>query len=73
MFSLKSQDQGTIVLSQEDYIPLIVESFLVDRKAQSVSPGTLSFYQKKLKYLSVSRFAVIVRARAGDVGRKETG
>jgi hypothetical protein len=51
MFALNSQDQGTILLSQQDYIPLIVDSFLIDRKAQSVSPETLSFYQKKLKYL----------------------
>ena len=36
--------------SQEDYIPLAVESFLIDRKAQSVSPETLSSYRKKLKY-----------------------
>ncbi len=50
MFAVKSQDQGTIVLSQQDYIPLAVESFLIDRKAQGVSPETLSFYQKKLKY-----------------------
>ncbi len=49
MFALKSQDQGTIVLSQQDYIPLAAESFLIDRKAQGVSAETLSFYQKKLK------------------------
>ncbi len=50
MISLNPQDQGIIVLSQEDYIPLAVESFLIDRKAQSVSPETLSFYRKKRKY-----------------------
>jgi hypothetical protein len=50
MIVLNSQDQGTIILSQQDYIPLAVESFLIDRKAQSVSPETLSFYRKKLKY-----------------------
>jgi site-specific recombinase XerD len=50
MIVLNSQDQGTIILSQQDYIPLAVESFLIDREAQSVSPETLSFYRKKLKY-----------------------
>ena len=28
MYSLKSQDQGLITLSQQDYLPLMVESFL---------------------------------------------
>lgn len=50
MSALNTQDQGTIVLSQQDYIPLMVESFLIDRRAQAVSTETLSFYQKKLKY-----------------------
>ena len=49
MIALNSQDQGTIILAQQDHIPLIVQSFLIDRKAQSVSPDTISFYQKKLK------------------------
>lgn len=55
MIALNPQDQGTIVVSQEDYIPLAVESFLVDRKAQNVSPDTLSFYRKKLKYFQWTR------------------
>ncbi len=66
MFALNSQDQGTIILSQQDYIPLAVESFLIDRKAQGVSPQTLSFYRKKLKYFlsfcetqAVTRFSQI--------------
>ncbi len=42
MISLNPQDQGTIVLPQEDYVPLAVESLVIDRKAQSVSPDTLS-------------------------------
>ncbi len=33
-----------------DYLAVWIEAFLTDRKAQSVSPETLSFYQKKLKY-----------------------
>ncbi len=48
MISLNSQDQGTIILAQQDYIPLAVESFLIDRQAQSISSATLSFYRKQL-------------------------
>lgn len=43
MIALNPQDQGTIVLSQEDYIPLAIQSFLIDRTVKSVSPDTLSF------------------------------
>lgn len=50
MSVLKTQDQGTIVLSQQDYLPILVESFLVDRRAQRLSSGTIDFYRKKLKY-----------------------
>jgi site-specific recombinase XerD len=50
MSVLKSQDQGTIVLSQQDYLPIVANSFLVDRRAIGLSPETISFYQKKLKY-----------------------
>ena len=31
MFVPKSQDQGTIALSQKDYLPILLDSFLVDR------------------------------------------
>lgn len=34
--------------SQDTYIPLWVDAFLVDRKAANFAPGTLYFYQKKL-------------------------
>ena len=37
MSVLNGQDQGTIILSQQDYIPLTVESFLIDRKAHSIA------------------------------------
>ena len=50
MSVLKTQDQGTIVLSQEDYIPILIDSFLIDRRSQSLSNETISFYRKKLKY-----------------------
>jgi len=50
MYSLKSQDQGLITLSQQDYLPLMVESFLIDRRSQSLSPETIELYTKKLQY-----------------------
>ena len=46
MISLKTQDQGTIVLPQEDYIPILIESFLIDRRSQSLSNETISFYRR---------------------------
>ena len=30
MFILKAQDQGIIKLSQQDYLPIFIESFLID-------------------------------------------
>jgi site-specific recombinase XerD len=50
MCALNLQDQGTIVLSQQDYLPFLIESFLVDRRSQGLSPDTISFYRKKLRY-----------------------
>lgn len=50
MSILKTQDQGIIELSQQDYLPILVESFLIDRKSQGLSPETIDFYTKKLKY-----------------------
>ena len=44
-----TKNQWTITnFAQETHLLTWVESFLVDRKAQGVSPGTLYFYQKKL-------------------------
>ena len=48
MFVLKAQDQGIIKLSQQDYLPILIESFLIDRKSQGLSPETIDFYTKKL-------------------------
>ncbi|MBN8655591.1 MAG: hypothetical protein J0M11_07635 [Anaerolineae bacterium] len=45
MFVLKAQDQGITNLSQQDYLPI-----LIDRRSQGLSPGTIEFYTKKLKY-----------------------
>lgn len=50
MCALKTQDQGIIVLPQQDYLPILIESFLIDRRSQGLSPGTIEFYTKKLKY-----------------------
>ncbi len=52
MSDLKTQDQGTITLSQVDYLPIVIDSFLTDRKAQGFSGETVRFYQKKLKFFS---------------------
>jgi hypothetical protein len=49
MFVLKAQDQGIIELPQQDYLPILIESFLIDRRSQGLSPGTIEFYTKKLK------------------------
>ena len=50
MYSQKHDEQGTINLFQMDYLPIVIESFLIDRKAQGLSGETIRFYQKKLKY-----------------------
>jgi site-specific recombinase XerD len=50
MSVLKTQDQGTIVLDQQDYLAILIESFLIDRRSQGLSSETISFYTKKLKY-----------------------
>lgn len=50
MSVLKTQDQGLITLSQQDYLPILVESFLIDRRSQGLSPDTIELYTKKLQY-----------------------
>ncbi len=50
MSVLNAQDQGTIVLDQQDYLLILIESFLIDRRSQGLSSETISFYTKKLKY-----------------------
>jgi integrase/recombinase XerD len=50
MCALNTQDQGLITLSQQDYLPILVESFLIDRKSQGLSPDTIELYTKKLQY-----------------------
>ena len=50
MSALKTQDQGIIRLSQQDYLAILIESFLIDRRSQGLAIGTISFYKKKLQY-----------------------
>ena len=50
MNTQKQQDQGINALSQIDYLPILISSFLVDRKAQGFAAETVEFYRKKLKY-----------------------
>lgn len=50
MSVFKTQDQGIIVLDQQDYLAILIESFLIDRRSQGLSPEAIDFYTKKLKY-----------------------
>jgi hypothetical protein len=50
MSTLKTQGQGLIILSQQDYLPILVESILIDRKSQCLSAEIIGFHTKKLKY-----------------------
>ncbi len=50
MCALNTQDQGLFTFSQQDYLPILVESFLIDRKSQGLSPDTIELYTKKLQY-----------------------
>ena len=50
MCAQKHEDQGTITLSQMDYLPIVIESFLIDRRSQGLSDETIKFYKKKLNY-----------------------
>jgi site-specific recombinase XerD len=50
MFDLKAQDQRIIKVLEEQNLSVLIESFLVDRKAQGLSRETIHFYQSKLKY-----------------------
>lgn len=47
------KNQGTILeLSQDTHLQTWLESFLIDRKAQNLSKGTVLFYKKKLRLFS---------------------
>jgi len=48
MFSSKIHEQPIIEFSQGDYIAVMVESFLVDRKSAGLSQHTLKFYRQFL-------------------------
>jgi site-specific recombinase XerD len=46
------QDQGINILSQMDYLSILIDSFLIDRKSQGFADETVKFYKKKIKYFS---------------------
>jgi site-specific recombinase XerD len=52
MNALKQQEQGINTLSQTDYLPILIDSFLIDRKLQGFAAATVEFYRKKLKYFT---------------------
>jgi site-specific recombinase XerD len=52
MLTQTRQEQGINVLSQTDYLPILIASFLTDRKSQGFADETVKFYKKKLKYFS---------------------
>ena len=54
MCALKIEDQGTIKLSQMDYLPIVIDSFLVDRKSQGLSLETVQFYNKNTKWYFIN-------------------
>jgi hypothetical protein len=50
MTQTTTKSQGTILkYSQDTHLLTWVGAFLIDRKAQELSPGTLEFYHKKTK------------------------
>ena len=52
MFPIKTENQRIINISaerSEEYLPILVESFLLDRRTQGLASGTVEFYRKKLK------------------------
>jgi|SRR5271157_2521948 len=52
MFSPETQTQRIVQVANDDYLPVLVESFLTDRRAGGMARGTVTFYAKKLKYFS---------------------
>ena len=52
MYGVKHQEQGINTLSQTDYLPILIGSFLIDRKSQGFAAQTVEFYRKKLKYFT---------------------
>ena len=51
MYSQIQQDQGLIMLSQQNYLPILVESFLIDRKSQGLSPETITTLYQEIEIL----------------------
>jgi len=49
MFPTKTENQRIINISNAEYLPVLVESFLIDRKTQGLARGTIEFYRVKLQ------------------------
>lgn len=45
----KNLTRQTTTFSAQDHLLIWVEAFLVDRKAQNVTPGTIRYYRQKIK------------------------
>ena len=43
MFVLKAQDQGIIKLSQQEYLPILIESFLIEYLAKIATRFSISW------------------------------
>jgi site-specific recombinase XerD len=53
MSGFKEQEQGIITaFFQDTYLLTWVDAFLLARRAQNLSKGTVEFYRKKLKYFT---------------------
>jgi hypothetical protein len=51
MFPTKTENQKIIEISalrSAEYLPILVESFLLDRRTTGLAGGTIEFYRKKL-------------------------
>jgi hypothetical protein len=52
MFPTNTENRRSINISAVDtaeYLPIIVEAFLLDRRTQRLTGGTIKFYQEKWK------------------------
>lgn len=52
MFPVKIKSLGSTQIANDDYLPVLVKSFLIDRRTQGLSGGTVEFCRKKLKYFT---------------------
>jgi len=70
-----TEEQGTLLKTLvNDYLLTWLEAFMIDRKAQGVSKGTLYFYEVKFKSLIYVRLTTRFSGggQARDSGREKT-